>query len=64
MNVSANSIGSVYRLTDSDGAELTEVRFGSESVTEVQIISGLREGDQIILSDLTNLKNAKRISLN
>ena len=64
VNVSANSIGSVYRLTDSDGAELTEVRFGSESVTEVQIISGLREGDQIILSDLTNLKNAKRISLN
>ena len=64
VNVSANSTGSVYRLTDSDSAELTEVTFGSESVTEVQIISGLSEGDQIVLSDLTNLENAKRISLN
>lgn len=63
VNTAANRDGHVYRLVDGDTAERTAVRFGAESVTEVQIVSGLDEGDQIVLSDLGSVEDAERVQL-
>jgi HlyD family secretion protein len=64
VNITASTTGNVYRLIDDETAVRTEVRFGAESLTEVQILSGLKEGDRIILSDLGTAQNAKGVSLN
>lgn len=63
VNTAGNGAGSVYKLIDSNTAELTYVQFGAESVTDVQILSGLDEGDVIVLSDLGSLQNSETISL-
>lgn len=63
VNTSPNRSGFVYKIIDSDTAERTAVQFGAESVTEVQILSGLEEGDQIVLSDLGSIEGAERIEL-
>jgi HlyD family secretion protein len=44
-------------------ATLKPIRAGSVSVTEVEITSGLNEGDEIVLSDLTRFEGAKSILL-
>ena len=44
-------------------AELRPIEVGSVSITEVEIAGGLREGDEIVLSDPTPFQGAKRVSL-
>lgn len=44
-------------------AELTTITVGAISVTEVAIASGLEEGDEVVLSDLTRFDGVKRILL-
>lgn len=44
-------------------ATLKPIRVGSVSVTEVEITSGLNEGDEIVLSDLTRFEGADSILL-
>ena len=54
----------VFRL-DSDGETVSRVaaEFGSSSVHTIEVITGLREGDQIVVSDTTRWKSYDRFKL-
>jgi HlyD family secretion protein len=54
----------VFKL-DADGRSATrvQVRLGMSSVTAVQVISGLRPGDRIILSDMTMWDNTDHVRI-
>jgi HlyD family secretion protein len=45
-------------------AERTTVRLGVSNFDQVEILSGLAPGDEIILSDMTEYRHLRRISLN
>jgi HlyD family secretion protein len=44
-------------------ADRVQVKFGKSSPTVIQIVSGLKEGDQVILSDMSRVDNFDRIKL-
>lgn len=48
---------------DGRGATRVRVRLGVSSVNAVQIISGLKPGDKVILSDMTQWENADRVRI-
>ena len=54
----------IFRLTE-DGQEAlhTPIVFGRTSVNYVEIVSGLKEGDQVVLSDTSTLDSYNRIRL-
>jgi multidrug resistance efflux pump len=55
---------SLFKLdADGSGAERTPVQLGRSSVENVEIVSGLGEGDQVILSELSQLNDVDRIRL-
>ncbi len=62
----ANPDGSVslFRI-DPDGKTATrvQVQVGKASVTEIQILSGLREGDRVILSDMSRYDATDKVRL-
>jgi HlyD family secretion protein len=48
----------------SDGvAVLRPIRTGAVSVREVEVLEGLAEGDQVVISDTGDFKNAARVLL-
>jgi HlyD family secretion protein len=49
-----------------DGSEAvrTSVRLGRNSVSTVEIVEGLKEGDRVIISDTSAQDNYPRIRLN
>jgi len=52
----------MFKLTpDGQEAARTQVKLGRTSVSTVEIIDGLREGDQVIISDTTSMDNYNRI---
>jgi len=52
----------MFRLTpDGQEAVRTQVALGRTSVSTVEILSGLKEGDQVILSDTSTVDNSTRI---
>src|SRR5437870_26902 len=55
---------SIFRVTE-DGQEAvrTPIVFGRTSVNYVEVVSGLKEGDQVILSDTSTLDTYNRIRL-
>ncbi|HUL52618.1 MAG TPA: HlyD family efflux transporter periplasmic adaptor subunit [Opitutaceae bacterium] len=56
----------IFKL-DSDGsgyAERTQVQLGRSSVNTIEIVGGLRPGDQVILSDMSQYDANERIRLN
>lgn len=59
-----NSTISLFKL-DPDGKYATRVpvQVGRASVNEIQILSGLKEGDTVILSDMSRWDNVDRIRL-
>ena len=59
-----NSTVGMFKL-DSDGKSATrvQVRLGRSSVNNVEIVEGLAEGDQVILSDTSQWDNFNRIEL-
>jgi HlyD family secretion protein len=60
---SGSTIG-MFRLTaDGNYAERVRVRLGRGSVNAIQILDGLVEGDQVILSDMTQWDDEDRIRL-
>ena len=60
-----NGTMGIFRLApDGDTAVRTQVVFGKSSVSEIQVISGLAVGDQIILSDTTQYDDNDRLRLN
>ena len=60
-----NSSVSLFKLDpDGKGATRTVVRLGRASVNSIEILDGLRPGDQVILSDMSNQDERPRIRLN
>lgn len=52
----------LFRLTpDGQEAVRTQVMLGRSSVSTIEIVSGLKEGDQVILSDTTAMDNYNQI---
>jgi multidrug resistance efflux pump len=60
----ANTALEVFRI-EPDGRSATRVRvqFGRGSVNAIEIVDGLREGDRVILSDLSQYNEHQRIKL-
>jgi multidrug efflux pump subunit AcrA (membrane-fusion protein) len=55
---------SMFKLeADGKTADRVQVQLGRSSVNTVEIISGLKEGDQVILSDMSRYDNFDRIRL-
>ncbi len=54
----------VFRLTTNGEALRTPVHFGRSSVNTIEILDGLKEGDQVILSDTSAYDSHDRIQLN
>ncbi len=49
---------------DGKGAARVQVKFGRASVSTIEILEGLREGDRVILSDMSAMDAHDRIRLN
>jgi beta-lactamase regulating signal transducer with metallopeptidase domain len=59
-----NTSISVFKLvSDGTGAVRVNVKFGRASVQKIEVLDGLIVGDEIILSDMSNLNNADRIQI-
>ncbi len=56
-------IGLFKVVDEGDSGERTQVRLGRSSVTTVEIIEGLQEGDEVILSDMSQWDTFDRIRL-
>ena len=60
-----NSTISLFRLEgDGHDAARVQVKVGRASVNSIQVIEGLREGDTVVLSDMSRWDNVDRIRLN
>lgn len=60
-----NSTLSMFKLdADGNGATRVPVKVGRASVNSIQVLEGLREGDTVILSDMSRWDNVDRIRLN
>jgi beta-lactamase regulating signal transducer with metallopeptidase domain len=58
----ANSTISLFKLTkDGTEAERVNIKLGRSSVSSVEVLDGLKEGDKIILSDMSAYDSADRI---
>ena len=59
-----NSTLSLFRIDpDGKGATRVPVKVGRASVNEIQVIDGLKEGDTVILSDMSRWDSVDRIRL-
>jgi len=59
-----NSTLSLFKIdTDGKGATRVPVKVGRASVNTIQILEGLKEGDTVILSDMSRWDNVDRIKL-
>jgi hypothetical protein len=59
-----NSTISLFRIApDGKTATRVQVKVGNASVTEIQILGGLKEGDRVILSDMSRYDNADQVRL-
>jgi HlyD family secretion protein len=60
-----NSTISLFRM-DPDGKTATrvQVKVGRASVTQIQILDGLKEGDRVILSDMSRYDSTDKVRLN
>ena len=60
----ANSTTSIFRETkDGDYADRVNVQLGRGSVNEIEVLSGLKEGDVVILSDMSRWENVDRVRI-
>ena len=55
--------GTVAYLMQGDTAVRTPIQTGASSIREIEIAGGLKEGDQIVISDTDPFKNAARVLL-
>lgn len=53
----------IFKVSSKNSAQRVTVRFGKESVTNIQILSGLSEGDKIILSDMSKFGKDDEVSI-
>ncbi|MEM7277411.1 MAG: efflux RND transporter periplasmic adaptor subunit [Pseudomonadota bacterium] len=52
----------IYRV-NGDVAELTSISAGASSVSKIEILDGLEEGDQVVISSLDKFNSAERVLL-
>jgi multidrug resistance efflux pump len=62
--VRANASSSLYRLDEEGYARKITVQLGLGSVSQIQVLSGLQAGDEIVLSDTTNWQSHNTVLLN
>jgi hypothetical protein len=64
VQAAANSTSSVFRIIK-DGTEAVRVnvKFGRSSVSIIEVLDGLKEGDKVILSDMSSYDNADRVHI-
>lgn len=62
VNAQEQAEATVFRV-DGDRATKVRVRFGRSSVTAIEIVRGLREGDRIITSDMSAWDRFERVRL-
>jgi HlyD family secretion protein len=61
----ANSPVGLFRLVDGGRyAERVTVRLGRASVSDVEVVAGLKQGDKVILSDMSRYDTVDRVKLN
>jgi len=53
----------LFRLDDTGEASRTQVQLGRSSVNTIEILGGLKEGDQVVLSDMSAWDQFERIRL-
>ena len=58
-----STIGLFRLRRDSDNADRVQVKLGKSSVNAVQVISGLNEGDTVVLSDMSAWDSVDRVRL-
>jgi beta-lactamase regulating signal transducer with metallopeptidase domain len=64
VHAAANSTVSLFKLIkDGSEAERVSVKLGRSSVNAIEVLDGLKEGDKVILSDMSNYENAERIRI-
>jgi HlyD family secretion protein len=61
---SGTTIGLFRLLEDGQTAERVDVTLGKSSVNTIEIIAGLNEGDEVILSDTSAWEDYRKIRLN
>jgi beta-lactamase regulating signal transducer with metallopeptidase domain len=60
----ANTTISLFKISkDGSEAQRVAVKLGRSSVNSIEILDGLKEGDKIILSDMSPYDNAERVRL-
>jgi multidrug efflux pump subunit AcrA (membrane-fusion protein) len=59
----ANSTVKLFKMVTPDEAERVTVQLGRTSVKTVEIVNGLKEGDRVVLSDMSQWDNVDRIRL-
>jgi multidrug efflux pump subunit AcrA (membrane-fusion protein) len=60
-----NSAASIFKLEpDGRNASPVPVKLGHASVSKIEILDGLKPGDQVILSDMSSQDQNQRIRLN
>jgi len=52
-----------FVLTDAGLAERREIRLGARSAAEVEIVSGLAEGERVIISSISEFENFDTIQV-
>jgi HlyD family secretion protein len=58
------STAGVFKLTgDGDEAVRAPVKFGRASVNTIEVLQGLNEGDQVIVSDMSAWDGVDRVRL-
>jgi HlyD family secretion protein len=62
MHAQERAAGAVFRLEGNE-AKRAKVRFGRSSVTAIEIVDGLREGDRIVTSDMSAWDGVDRVRL-
>jgi beta-lactamase regulating signal transducer with metallopeptidase domain len=64
VHATANSKVSLFKLVKDGGeAERVNVKLGRSSVNVIEVLDGLKEGDKVILSDMSQYDNADRIRI-
>ena len=64
VNSESNGSINLFKISN-DGAEAvrTNVKLGRASVSTIEVLDGLKEGDKVILSDMSSVANAERVRL-
>ena len=60
----AQSTVGIFKLMPNSEANRVQVKLGRSSVNQIEIVEGLRETDQVILSDMSNWDSYDRVRLN